>query len=37
MVESNIGKLLERRFDLGKILEDSLIWENILDELYQLK
>ena len=37
LVESNIGKLLERGFDLGEILEDSLIWENLLDELDQLK
>lgn len=37
LVESNIGKLLERGFDLGEILEDSLIWENLLDELDELK
>ena len=37
LVESNIGKLLDRGFDLGEVLEDSLIWENLLDELDELK
>ena len=37
LVESNIGKLLERGFDLGEILEDSLIWEALLDDLRELK
>ena len=37
LVESNIGKLLDKGFDLGEVLEDSLIWENLLDELDELK
>ncbi|WP_457550617.1 hypothetical protein [Archaeoglobus sp.] len=37
LVESNIDKLLDRGFDLGEVLEDSLIWENLLDELDELK
>ena len=37
LVESNIGELLDRGFDLGEVLEDSLIWENLLDELDELK
>ncbi|WP_457549597.1 hypothetical protein [Archaeoglobus sp.] len=37
LVESNIGKLLERGFDLGEVLEDSLVWENLLDKLDELK
>jgi len=37
LVESDIGKLLDRGFDLGEVLEDSLIWENLLDELDELK
>jgi chromosome segregation ATPase len=37
LVESNIGKLLDRGFDLGEVLEDSLIWEDLLDELDELK
>jgi len=37
LVESNIGKLLERGFDLSEVLEDSLIWESLLDELDELK
>jgi len=37
LVESNIGKLLKRGFDLGEILEDSLVWETLLDELRELK
>ena len=37
LVESNIGKLLKRGFDLGEILEESLIWETLLDELRELE
>ena len=37
LVESNIGKLLERGFDLGEVLEDSLVWENLEEELRELK
>ena len=37
LVESKIGKLLDRGFDLGEILEESLIWENLLDELEEIK
>ncbi len=37
LVESNIGKLLDRGFNLGEVLEDSLMWENLLDELEQLR
>jgi hypothetical protein len=37
LVESNIGKLLDRGFDLGEVLEDSLVWEDLLDELDELK
>ncbi|WP_457549020.1 hypothetical protein [Archaeoglobus sp.] len=36
LVESNIDKLLDRGFDFGEVLEDSLIWENLLDELDEL-
>jgi len=38
MVESFSGlKKLMEKFDLGEILEDSLIWENLLDELEEIK
>ncbi len=37
LVESNIGKLLKRGFDLGEVLEDSLIWEDLLDKLEELE
>ena len=37
LVESNIGMLIRMGFDLGEVLEDSLIWENLLDELHELK